>query len=117
MESFVDFIRWFVGGVAEEVVGRILGSRASGQRLHVGLLKASGRVRELHKLLFEALKGSWSFQKHDASALSVSGRLGSHDLSCLSVFGGLPGCYESDPVSCDGHNRWGSGAAESYLRS
>ena len=62
-----------MGGVAEKLVGRILGSRASGHRLHVGRLKASGRVRELHKLLLEALGGSWSFQKHDASALSVSG--------------------------------------------
>ena len=94
-----------MGGVAGELVGRILGSRASRHRLHVGRLKASGRVRELHKLLLEALGGSWSFQKHDASALSVSGRLGSHDLSCLSVFGGLPGCYDPDRVSCGGRAR------------
>ena len=103
-----------MGGVADEVVGRILGSRASGHRLHVGRLKASGRVRELHKLLLKALGCSWSFQKHDASALSVSGRLGSRDLSCLSVFGSLPGGHEGDRTSCEGPNRWGSGAAESY---
>ena len=88
-------------GVGEKLVGRILGSRASGHMLHVGRLKASGRVRKLHKLLLEAIGGSWSFQKHDASALSVSGRLGSHDLSCLSVFGGLPGGHESDRPPCD----------------
>ena len=91
-----------MGGVADEVVGSILGSRASGHRLHVGRLKASGRVRELHKLLLEALGGAWSSQKHDASALSVPGRLGSHDLSCLSVFGGLPGCSGTDRLSFGG---------------
>ena len=90
-----------MAGVAEKLVGRILGSRASGHRLHVGRLKASGRVRELRKFLSDALGGSWSFQKHDASALSVSGRLGSHDLSCLSVFGGLPGWYDGDRSGFD----------------
>ena len=102
LRKFVDFLRCFVRGVAEKLVGRILGFRACRHRLHVGRLKASGRVRELHKLLLEALGSSWSFQKHDASALSVSGRLGSHDLSFLSVFGGLPGGHGSVWPPCDG---------------
>ena len=91
-----------MGGVVEKLVGRILGSRASGHRLHVGRLKASGRVRELPKLLLEALGGSWRFQKHDASALSVSGRLGRHDLSCLSVFGGIRRWDDPERPPCDG---------------
>ena len=51
-------------------------------------------VRELHKLLLEALGGSRSLQNQDSSALSVSGKLTSHDLSCLSVSGGFPECSE-----------------------
>ena len=100
------------------------------------LLDVFGSSTNSSLTILEALGGSRSLQNHDPSALSVSqnphgaprgsashdpsvlfvsGRLRGHDLSCLSVFGGLPGNDEGDWPGFDGPNRWGSGAAESYL--
>ena len=78
-----------MGGVAEKLVGRILGSRASGHRLHVGRLKASGRVRELHKLLLEARGASKSMMHRPCRRLGGSEATIYRACPCLEASGGF----------------------------